>query len=266
MRKKNITQCLAIIPARYESKRFPGKMLAQVLGKSLIQRTYENAQRCPLLDKIVIATDDRRIFDHARNFGAEVVMTSLECINGTERLAEAYRKYYSQQSIDIIVNIQGDEPCLEPQVLSAMIHALTDSQEANMSTAMVKIQNEEDALSPSVVKCIVDNSQNALYFSRSLIPCNQTGIYQPKHTYYRHLGIYAYRPEFLLTYSSLKPTPLQIAEDLEQLKALEQGYKIKVALVESHSVGVDIPEDIKKVERLLCKQNISLSPVVSAPL
>lgn len=264
MKEKNIGHCVAIIPARYSSKRFPGKMLAPILGKSLLQRTYENAKRSPLLDTIVIATDDSRIFEHAKDFGAEVVMTSTDCLNGTERLAEAYRKYYSHLSIDIIVNIQGDEPCLEPEALNAVIEALAGSHEASMSTAIVKITSEAEATNHSVVKCVIDSFHNAVYFSRALIPGNQSGTYSASCTYYRHLGIYAYRPEFLLTYSSLKTTPLQIAEDLEQLKALEQGYKIKVAIVESHSTGVDTPEDIKKVERLLCKQNISLSPAASA--
>ncbi|MBA2727106.1 MAG: 3-deoxy-manno-octulosonate cytidylyltransferase [Parachlamydiaceae bacterium] len=266
MKEKHIGHCVAIIPARYSSKRFPGKMLAPILGKSLLQRTYENAKRSPLLNSIVIATDDERIFDHAKSFGAEVVMTSIECLNGTDRLAEAYKKYYSHLPIDIIVNIQGDEPCLEPEALNAVIEALAGSREAHMSTAIVKITSETEATNPSVVKCVIDSSHHAIYFSRALIPSNQSGDYNASYTYYRHLGIYAYRPEFLMTYSSLNTTPLQIAEDLEQLKALEKGYKIKVAIVESHSTGVDIPEDIKKVERLLCKQNIFLSPVASAHL
>ncbi len=266
MSKNCKKHCLAIIPARYGSKRFPGKMLSQILGKSLLQRTYENAKNSTYLDSIVIATDDQRIFDHAKDFGADVVMTSIDCLNGTERLAEAYREYFSQQQIDIIVNIQGDEPCLEASAIDAMIEVLIESKEAGMSTAIVKIESEEEATNPSIVKCVVDNSEYAIYFSRALIPSNQAGSYNPNCTYFRHLGIYAYRPEFLLTYSALKTTPLQLAEDLEQLKALEQGYKIKVAIVESQSSGVDTPEDIKKVERLLCKQNISLLPAASAHL
>jgi len=264
MKEKNNGLCVAIIPARYSSKRFPGKMLAPILGKSLLQRTYENAKRSPLLDSIIIATDDHRIFEHAKDFGAEVVMTSIDCPTGTDRLAEAYKKYYSHLPINIIVNIQGDEPCLDPETLNAVIKALASSPKASMSTAVVKIANEKDAKNPSFVKCVFDSSHHAIYFSRALIPSNQSGTYNPNYTYYGHLGIYAYRPDFLLTYSSLKTSPLQIAEDLEQLKALEQGYKIKVAIVESHSTGVDLPEDIKKVEGLLCKQNISLLPAASA--
>ena len=132
-------QCLAIIPARYGSKRFPGKMLAPILGKSLIQRTYENAKRSSALDAIVVATDDIRIFEHVTNFGGEVVMTSEDCSNGTERLAEAYSRYFYQKPIDIIVNIQGDEPCLDPNALTATIDALKNCSVASMSTAIVKI-------------------------------------------------------------------------------------------------------------------------------
>lgn len=259
----NHGHCLTIIPARYESKRFPAKMLAPILGTSLLQRTYENARRCAFLGEIVIATDDQRIYDHVESFGGKAVMTSPDCQNGTERLAEAYQRYYRDQPIDMIVNIQGDEPLLEPEALAATIEALANSQEALMSTAVVKITSEAEALSPSVVKSVFDSFQHALYFSRALIPSNQAGVYRADDTYYRHLGIYAYRPQFLLEYAAFKSTSLQATEDLEQLKVLELGYKIKVAIVKNCSIGVDIPDDIKKVESILCKQNISLSPVAS---
>jgi len=258
MTERTFGNCLAIIPARYGSKRFPGKMLAPILGKSLIQHTYENAQRSPILKSIVIATDDVRIYDHVNAFGGKVVMTSPDCVNGTERLAEAYRSNFMHEPIDMILNIQGDEPCIDPEAMAATLAALAESQDAQMATAVTKITCAEDALSPSIVKCVINSSHHAVYFSRALIPNNQSGTYCPAHTYYRHLGIYAYRPKFLLNYASFKSMPLQMAEDLEQLKVLELGHKIKVAIVDSHLAGVDVPEDIHKIERLLCRQNISL--------
>jgi len=246
---------IAIIPARYGSVRFPGKPLFEIMGKSLIQRTYENAALCPLLSSIIVATDDLRIYNHVKEFGGNAAMTSPHCTNGTERLAELYSQKYLQDEIDVIINIQGDEPCLDPNAISAIIKLLASDPQAVMSTAAVKITSEEEALNPSCVKCTVDLKGNALYFSRSLIPGSKTGKYDPKKTYLKHLGVYGYRPSFLLKYSKLKETPLQAEEDLEQLKVIENGYRIKVALVESHCVGVDTPEDIKKVENILCKQN-----------
>lgn len=258
-------KCIGLIPARYASIRFPGKSLALILGKTLIQRTYENALLCPLLNDVVVATDDLRIFQHVEGFGGKVVMTSPDCTNGTERLEEAYRKHYYGQQIDLIVNIQGDEPCVDPSVVRAIIEILKSDPAAAMSTAVVKIDSIEEASNSSVVKCVIDPCGNAVYFSRSLIPGNKTGKYHPSISYYKHLGIYCYRPEFLLKYATLKATSLQLTEDLEQLKVLEHGYRIKAAIVESCSVGVDIPEDIYKIEKILCKQNTSSSLAESVP-
>ncbi len=240
---------LGMIPARFGSTRFPGKPLAKISGKSLIQRTYENAKKCNALDELVVATDDRKIFNHVTSFGGKSVMTSSDCPTGTERLAEAVKENYPDT--DLIVNIQGDEPFLEPDVIVKVIQALDDDLVAVMSTAVVKIDSEEDALNYSVNKCVMDENGNALYFSRTLIPSGHGGSWRPDITYYKHLGIYGYRRDFLLHYADLQPTPLQLAEDLEQLKVLEHGFRIKVAVVESNSIGVDHPEDIKKVEQLL---------------
>lgn len=249
---------IAIVPARYASTRFPGKPLVPILGKTLIQRTYENAQRCPLLDDLVVATDDQRIFDHVLDFGGKVVMTSSECATGTDRLAEVIRHNPQFDQADIIVNIQGDEPCLDPVITTKMIEALLGDAAAVMSTAVVPLRSEEEAIQSSINKCVIDLNGYALYFSRALIPAGRTLCFIPSNTYYRHVGIYAYRRSFLLKYAELPPTPLQLAEDLEQLKVLEHGYKIKTVIVDSISIGVDVPEDIKKVEQLLCKPNTSL--------
>ena len=244
---------LGVIPARFESTRFPGKPLAKILGKTLIQRTYENAKKCEGLNDLVVATDDQRIFDHVLTFGGKVVMTQLNCQTGTDRIAEVVFSNKEYDGYDTIINIQGDEPCIETDVISKVIHALDD--QASMSTAVMKLESEFDALDPSIVKCVFDKNGNALYFSRALIPAGKALHYKPDVDYYRHLGIYCFKRDFLLKFATLTETPLQLAEDLEQLKVLEHGYKIKVAIVHSISIGVDTPEDIKKIETILCKQN-----------
>lgn len=244
---------LGVIPARFESTRFPGKPLAKILGKTLIQRTYENAKQCEDLNDLVVATDDQRIFDHVVAFGGNVVMTSVYCQTGTDRIAEVVFSNKKYDEYDTIINIQGDEPCIETEVISKVIYALDD--QASMSTAVMKLESEVEALDPSIVKCVFDKNGNALYFSRALIPGNKTLHYKPNVDYYRHLGIYCFKRDFLLKFATLNETPLQLAEDLEQLKVLEHGYKIKVAIVHSTSIGVDTPEDIKKIETILCKQN-----------
>lgn len=253
-----MAKVIGIIPARYGSTRFPGKPLVSILGKSLIQRTYENAKRCTLLDDLVVATDDSIIFDHVKSFGGRPVMTPVDCPTGTDRLAYAVSHDDSLGHADLVINIQGDWPLLDPSVVASVISVLQNDPKASMSTAVVKIEADEDLTQSSLVKCVVDRNGNALYFSRSIIPGGLQGQRQPQVTYYKHLGIYGYRREFLMTYASLPATPLQLAEDLEQLKALEYGYSIKTAIVEHFSIGVDTPEDVKKVEHILCTQNISL--------
>lgn len=240
---------IGMIPARYASSRFPGKPLSLISGKSLIQRTYENSLKCTLLDDVIVATDDDRIFEHVESFGGKVIMTSVDCPTGTERLAEAIHANF--KDVDVVINIQGDEPLLEPDVIRKVGEILINDPVAVMSTAVVKIDNEEDANSRSVNKCVIDANGNALYFSRSLLPGGHSGKWDPNKTYYKHLGIYGYRRDFLFHYAELSPTPLQLAEDLEQLKVLEHGFRIKVAVVDSVSIGVDTPEDINKVERML---------------
>lgn len=252
---KSNQSVVAIIPARYGSKRFPGKILADIKGKSLIQRTYENARRCPLLEEIIIATDDERIFDHVLAFGGKPVMTPADCANGSERIAFVLDKFPTLQEAEVVVNIQGDEPCVDPIATIKIVEALRGDPIAMMSTAVVKIESAEEAASPGDVQCVMDLNGNVLYFSRAFIPGSLGQGYRSHVDYYKHVGIYAYRPHFLLKYRDLPMTPLQKAEDLEQLKALEHGYRIKAAVVKSVSVGVNIPEDIKKVEQELCKQS-----------
>lgn len=272
----NKQKIIGIIPARYGSSRFPGKPLALILGKTLLQRTYENALRCPLFEGLVVATDDLRIYDHVKRFGGDVVMTSQDCATGTDRLIEVVKNNNRFNDASIIVNVQGDEPCLDIAVIDSIIKTLQSDSQAVMSTAVSRIDSEEEAHNPSVVKCVFDYQNNALYFSRALIPAGHTGKYYSEKKYYRHIGIYAYRRDFLLHYGDLPRTDLQLYEDLEQLKVLEHGFRIKTAVIENQnqvnkeekflnivSIGVDTPEDIKKVEQWLCKQNTFLSQAES---
>lgn len=249
---------IGIIPARYSSTRLPAKLLIPILGKTLLQRTYENAKRATSLDKLIVATDDERLYRHVHEFGGEAIMTPKTCINGTDRLAEVVKLKPEFLNAKVIVNIQGDEPCVEPSLIDQVANLLIEDPEAMVSTARAPLKSKEEAFNPSIVKCVVDQQGYALYFSRALIPGNKTLQFNPKDPYFRHIGLYAYRPNFLLTYQQLPATPLQMAEDLEQLKVLEHGYRIKVALTDHVSPGVDTLKDIKKVEQWLCKQNTSL--------
>lgn len=252
------SKVLGIIPARYASTRFPGKLLVPILGKTLLQRTFENACQIEALDKIIIATDDTRIYDHVKQFGGQPVMTSLQCLTGTDRLAEVLQKYPEMLQASAIVNIQGDEPCVDPHAVACAVQLLLQDPLANMATLVTPLETEEEAYHPSIVKCVIDQQHNALYFSRSLIPGNKQRRFSSHTSYYRHIGLYVYRPSFLLRYQALPITPLQLEEDLEQLKALEHGYRIKVAITHKPSIGVDTPEDLNKIERWLCKQNTFL--------
>lgn len=241
---------IGIIPARYGSIRLPGKPLINIGGKTLIQRTYENAKRCKALDQVIVATDDQRIADHVHSFGGYAMMTSTTCSNGTERIIECLNSG-NLKDAEIIINIQGDEPNLEPDVIEKVIAKLQQDSEAVVSTAVVKLESSEEAASTSVNKCVMDQNGRAIYFSRSLIPGGKSGQWRPEILYYKHLGIYGYRTPFLKIYGDLPSTPLQLAEDLEQLKIIEHGYKIAVAIVKSNAIGVDTPEDIKKIEKIL---------------
>jgi 3-deoxy-manno-octulosonate cytidylyltransferase (CMP-KDO synthetase) len=245
---------IGVIPARFASTRFPGKPLALILGKSLIQRTYENAARCKDLEEVVVATDDLRILEHVLGFGGKAVMTSEGCLTGTDRLQEVVENFPQYARHEIVVNVQGDEPCLDPEVVASLVRKLREDPAAVCATPVFKaLLSDETA---SFVKCVKDVHDNALYFSRAFIPGNKNQ--GTPLDVLCHMGIYAYRKSFLKTYASLLPGPLQLAECLEQLKILEYGYKIKVVVVESLSlVGLDVnhPEDIEKIESYLCKQN-----------
>jgi len=234
----------AIIPARYASARFAGKVLADRTGKPLIQHVHERAARASLVDRVIVATDDERIVDAVAAFGGEAVMTSPDHANGTSRIAEVARSLDDE----IIVNVQADEPEIEPDLIDLAIRALAGRAEVPMATLASPFARGEDPADPNIVKVVVDEAGRALYFSRALIPHHRdgTGTRPPL----KHVGLYVYRRDFLLTYVTLPPTPLEQAERLEQLRVLEHGYPIAVAVAEVPHHGIDTAQQYEAfVER-----------------
>ncbi len=237
---------IGVIPARYSSTRLPGKPLADIRGKSMVLRVVEQAERAKLLNEVIVATDDKRIFDHLTLFGKKAVMTDPDIRTGTDRCYEAVKDLNS----DIIVNIQGDEPLLDPETIDSLISALADSPEAVCSTPVKKITAETEIDNPNIVKTVTDKNMFALYFSRSRIPFNRND----HDNYYKHIGIYAYRSDFLKTFIGLESTMLEKSESLEQLRILENGFKIKCVEVFNDSTGVDTPEDLDKVRKIITER------------
>jgi 3-deoxy-manno-octulosonate cytidylyltransferase (CMP-KDO synthetase) len=242
----NTPACL--IPARYNSSRFPGKLLAMALGKTVLERTIGSALDYFDAKRVFVATDDERIFRHAEALGVTPIWTSVSCPSGTDRIAEAVLQHKDLMETEIIVNLQGDHPFTPKQMLHASIMALEQDPTASMSTVATKIHRLEDFLSPHVVKVVVDKQQNALYFSRSPIPYSKDTI--PPNALH-HQGLYCFRRRVLLQYPHIAPSSLHLQEDLEQLKILENGWKIKVAIVEAKVCGVDVPNDLFHLEELL---------------
>ena len=236
----------AIIPARWASTRFPGKPLVKLRGKPLVQHVWERAGRAKLVDRVIVATDDMRIAEAAFAFGAEVALTSSKHPTGTDRLAEVASKL---KSAPIILNVQGDEPDIAPSTIDRLAQALQDDPKLGMVTAANPISTAADISNPNVVKVVTDLAGRALYFSRSAIPHDRDGDSGIK--YLRHQGIYGYRRKVLLDFVKWKPTPLEKAEKLEQLRALEHGVSIGVIVVKRGSVGVDVPADLAKAVRAL---------------
>ncbi|NPB09297.1 MAG: 3-deoxy-manno-octulosonate cytidylyltransferase [Thermodesulfobacteria bacterium] len=239
---------IGLIPARYASTRFPGKPLAPLLGKPMIQHVYERARRASVLERVVVATDDERIKEAVEAFGGEALMTSPEHSCGTERLAEAAEILRLAED-DIVVNIQGDQPLIEPAVIEELVRPLLLHSDLSMATVAVPITREKELGDPNRVKVVLDRQGRALYFSRSPIPFYRAP--GPKPTYLRHIGLYAYRREFLETFVRLSPGELEQAEKLEQLRALEHGYDIAVSVTKYDCPEVDTPEDLKWVEELM---------------
>lgn len=242
---------IGIIPARYASSRFPGKPLVIIEGKSMIQRVYEQAKKSQKLISVVVATDDKRIYDHVISFGGEALMTANSHPSGTDRCLEAAKKI--DQKIydrDVVVNIQGDEPFINPLQIDLLISCF-DNPDAEIATLIKEIRQKEELFDPNKPKVITNTKGEAIYFSRSPLPFirgveNDDWINQ--YRYYKHIGIYAYRMSILEQITSLSPSSLELAESLEQLRWIENGYKIKTEITELESVSIDTPDDLKKIK------------------
>lgn len=244
---------IGIIPARFASTRFPAKALADISGKSMIQRVYEQSSKSKLLDKIIVATDHNKIYDHVKSFGGEVVMTSETHQSGTDRCFEVVTKL--QEKVDYVINIQGDEPFIKPEQIELLGSCLEDPT-TQLATLIKKIDDKETLFNPNSPKVIYNQYNEAIYFSRNTIPFLR-GLepeqWLSKNTFYKHIGIYAYRTDILKAITSLPPSNLEKAEALEQLRWIENGYKIKIAITEYESYGIDTPEDLEKIMKLNIK-------------
>ncbi len=257
------TKVVAVIPARYASTRLPGKPLLDLGGKPMILHVVERTKQAQSVSRVIVATDDQRVFAAVAAAGEEALMTSPDHPTGTDRLAEVA----AQLDAEIIVNVQGDEPLIDPGTIDAAVAPLLTDRELMMSTTCEPILSAADVLSPNVVKVVTDQTGYALYFSRNPIPFPRAAVQlhgsleaaftaEPDLllTYAKHTGLYVYRREFLLTFANLSPTPLEQTELLEQLRALEHGYRIKVIRVTHRSLGVDTPDDVERVRELLQQQ------------
>ena len=238
-------QTAIIIPARYGSSRLEGKPLLRANNKPIIQWVWEKASKCPLVDRVIIATDDERIFNVSKDFGAEVEMTSTEHKSGSDRIAEVAERH---PEIAYIINLQGDEPLIEQANIELVIKGVLEDENADISTLLREIKDEDEAQNPNLVKCVFDVNNYAMYFSRSKIPYERNA---GKSKIYGHLGIYGYKREALFKMTKLPQTSYEQAESLEQLRALQNGMKIKVAVGDNIPVGIDTLEDFEKFKRMV---------------
>ncbi|MGQ9608932.1 MAG: 3-deoxy-manno-octulosonate cytidylyltransferase [bacterium] len=237
---------LGVIPARYASTRFEGKALADILGKPMIQHVYERARKATNINDLAVATDDERIFKVVKDFGGNAIMTSQHP-TGTDRIAEVAQGC----DADIIVNIQGDEPLIEPQMIDEAIEPFFKDDSIDLSTLVHRINSDQEYNNPNVVKVVVNKAGFAMYFSRSPIPYIKANINRENISLYRHVGLYVYKKEALLEFAKIQSTPLETCEGLEQLRFLENGYRMKVVETSYKSIGVDTPEDLEKVKNIL---------------
>ena len=246
---------LGVIPARWASSRFPGKPLADINGKPMVQWVSEQVQKASLITEVIVATDDKRIYDVVFEFGGKAVMTSSKHQSGTDRVAEVAKKI----ECDIVVNVQGDEPLIPSENIDLVIKPLLNSEDLPVTTLMTDIRSRSEMLDPNICKVVVDNNGRALYFTRAPIPYNREDELADKlianrdvHTTrvilgYKHIGIYAYRKSFLMKFSDMRTSPLENKEKLEQLRILENSYSIQVVETEKNSIGVDHPDDLEKI-------------------
>jgi len=236
---------LGVIPARYASSRFPGKVLANVDTRTMLEHVYERVSMARYLGAVIIATDDARVAEAARRFGARVQMTRSDHTSGTDRVAEVASAF---EEYELVVNIQGDEPLLDPAAIDSAILPLLEEPAIPMGTLKKRIELSREVNDPNVVKVVTDRFENAIYFSRSPIPYSRE---QEACAYYKHIGLYVYRRKFLLKYSDLATGPLERVEKLEQLRALEHGFRIRVVETDYESFGIDTPEDLERVRELM---------------
>jgi 3-deoxy-manno-octulosonate cytidylyltransferase (CMP-KDO synthetase) len=235
-------KALGVIPARYASVRFEGKMLADICGKPMVQHVWEAAKKSKTLDDVIVACDDERVFKAVAGFGGKAVMTAKGHMSGTERIAEVV----GDIGVKIVVNIQGDEPLLHPSMIDDVVYPLMTTANLCVTTLMKRIEEEAEVTDPNVVKVVVDKKGNALYFSRCPIPFvrdEEPGM----RVHYKHIGLYAYLKDFLFTYKNLPPSKLEKHEKLEQLRILENGYPIRVLETKHETIGVDTREDLTRV-------------------
>ena len=238
-------KAIGIIPARWKASRFEGKILAMIAGKPLIQHVWERAKESHLLEDLIIATDSEKVIKAAESFGGKAVYTSKDQPSGTDRIAEVVNPI----EVEIIVNIQGDEPLMHYSMIDGLVRALDEEKSTPMATVIKKISDKSELENPNVVKVAVDKDGYALYFSRYPIPYLRDN--DKSHVFYKHIGIYAYTKDFVFTYTNLPRSPLEDAEKLEQLRVLENGYRIKTIETDYDTIGVDTPEDLKKAEEAI---------------
>lgn len=245
---------IGVIPARYASTRFEGKVLADLGGKPVIQHVYERAKQAKMLDDLVVACDDGRVKAAVLKFGGKAILTSPDQPTGTDRLTEVVNPI----DVKVVVNIQGDEPFVQPTMIDQIVLALlNNNSKTGMATVIKKIEDEKELYDPNVVKVITDKDGYALYFSRNFIPFvrdRKAGApILEAHTFYKHIGLYGYTKDFLFTFKNLPKSKLEEAEKLEQLRALEHGYRIKTIITKFDTVGIDTPEDLERARALLDK-------------
>lgn len=241
---------LGIIPARYASTRFPAKALADIAGKSMVQRVYEQAMKVAQLHSVIVATDHERIYTHVQNFGGKVIMTSPQHPSGTDRCFEAYQQ--QNEPFDYVINIQGDEPFIRPEQISLLAQLLDGK--VQIATLVKQITDHHTLHNPNTPKVVLNTRSEALYFSRQTIPYLRNIApedWSQTHTFYKHIGIYAYRSDVLAQITQLPPSPIENAEALEQLRWLENGYTIKVTITPHDSHGIDTPEDLERIKQFL---------------
>ncbi|KPK40930.1 MAG: 3-deoxy-manno-octulosonate cytidylyltransferase [Omnitrophica WOR_2 bacterium SM23_29] len=241
---------IGIIPARYHSTRFEGKVLKELLGKSVIQHVWDNARRASTLEDLIVATDDERIKSEVLRFGGKAVLTAKEHKSGTDRLREVVNPI----DVKVVVNIQADEPLLHPSMIDDMVRALLEDKQVDMVTLKKKITDPEELINPNVVKVVTDKNDYALYFSRSTVPYPRV---KKSAQFYKHIGLYAVTKDFLFTFTNLPPSTLEGVEGLEQLRVLENGYKIKVIETQFDTIGIDTPEDLERANEVLRKRSKS---------